>query len=183
MRSAKNSYFALQCQNCAPYRFPTTPSVSTACCLELGVGRPHWTNLNYHELLSSIRKDLAMRRKLNLTLILSLFTVSALSLTFSIGAQESSHNIERLWGPQYKATQRLRMPERHPFHHGGNSLLRLKHWNEVAIDASGLDHTPVAPGENRVFGEQLGPGRSSRAMAIVHIAIFRCGERDYRRFS
>src|SRR5437773_4640866 len=45
-------------------------------------------------------------------------------------------------------------------------------WNQIAIDATGLDHTPVAPGENRVFGEQLGPGRSSRAMAIVHIAIF-----------
>ena len=28
------------------------------------------------------------------------------------------------------------------------------------------------PDEARVFGEQLGPGRSSRAMAIVHIAIF-----------
>jgi hypothetical protein len=45
-------------------------------------------------------------------------------------------------------------------------------WNQIAIDASGLDHTPVASGEHRVFGEQLGPGRSSRAMAIVHIAIF-----------
>src|SRR2546430_10357702 len=48
----------------------------------------------------------------------------------------------------------------------------LHRWNVIAINASGLDHTPVAPGENRVFGEQLGPGRSSRAMAIVHIAIF-----------
>src|SRR5213080_4038976 len=45
-------------------------------------------------------------------------------------------------------------------------------WNQIAIDATGLDHTPVAPGENRVFGEQLGPGRASRAMAIVHIAMF-----------
>jgi hypothetical protein len=48
----------------------------------------------------------------------------------------------------------------------------IRRWNEIAIDASGLDHTPVSPGENRVFGEQLGPGRSSRAMAIVHIAMF-----------
>ena len=39
------------------------------------------------------------------------------------------------------------------------------------VDSSGLDHTPVAPGENRIFGQQLGPGRSARAMAIVHIAI------------
>ena len=48
----------------------------------------------------------------------------------------------------------------------------LHHWNRVAVDTSGLDHTPVAAGESRVFGEQLGPGRSSRAMAIVHIAIY-----------
>jgi hypothetical protein len=46
------------------------------------------------------------------------------------------------------------------------------HWNEVAINASGLDHTAVPPGDPRVFGEQIGPGRSARAMAIVHIAIF-----------
>jgi membrane-associated phospholipid phosphatase len=48
----------------------------------------------------------------------------------------------------------------------------VRHWNAVAIDASGLDHTPPAPGEQRVFGEALGPGRSSRALAIVHVAIF-----------
>jgi hypothetical protein len=46
------------------------------------------------------------------------------------------------------------------------------HWNEVAINASGYDHTPVAPGENRVFGEQVGPGRSARAIAIIQIAVF-----------
>jgi hypothetical protein len=48
----------------------------------------------------------------------------------------------------------------------------LHRWNQIAIDASGLDHTPVAAGEHRVFGEQLGPARASRAMAIVHIAMF-----------
>src|SRR5436190_24225915 len=67
------------------------------------------------------------------------------------------------------------------FHRGSNvpppvaptqGLDTLHRWNLIAINASGLDHTPVAPGENRVFGEQFGPGRASRAMAIVHIAIF-----------
>src|SRR6185295_16076541 len=48
----------------------------------------------------------------------------------------------------------------------------LVRWNGIAIDASGLDHTPVAPGENRVFGEQVGPCRAARAIAIVHIAMF-----------
>lgn len=48
----------------------------------------------------------------------------------------------------------------------------LLRWNRIAIDATGLDHTLPAPGESRIWGEQLGPGRSSRAMAIVHIAMF-----------
>lgn len=45
-------------------------------------------------------------------------------------------------------------------------------WNRIAIDASGLDHMAVQPGESRTFGHQLGPTRSSRATAIVHIAMF-----------
>lgn len=48
----------------------------------------------------------------------------------------------------------------------------MHYWNEVAYNASGLDHTSVAPGENRVFGEQLGHCRSSRALAIVQITVF-----------
>jgi len=55
---------------------------------------------------------------------------------------------------------------------GPTAELMVHHWNHVAIDASGLDHTPVQPGETRVFGEQFGPTKASRAMAIVHIAIF-----------
>src|SRR5256714_6552509 len=53
-----------------------------------------------------------------------------------------------------------------------NALDSIHRWNAIAINASGLDHTPVAAGEVRTFGEQLEPGRASRAMAIVHIAIF-----------
>src|SRR5687767_12067770 len=53
-----------------------------------------------------------------------------------------------------------------------DTTVRLRHWNNIAIDASGLDHTPVSAGEVRDFGEQLGPTRASRAMAIVHIAMF-----------
>jgi hypothetical protein len=53
-----------------------------------------------------------------------------------------------------------------------NALDFIHRWNAIAINASGLDHTPVGPGETRTFGEQLGPTRASRAMAIVHIAIF-----------
>lgn len=45
-------------------------------------------------------------------------------------------------------------------------------WNAVAIEATGVDHTPPDPGETRPMGENMGPGRASRAMAIVHIAMF-----------
>lgn len=44
-------------------------------------------------------------------------------------------------------------------------------WNRIAIDAAGLDHTGVRPNESRRYGEQIGPVRSARAMAIVHIAM------------
>ena len=50
-------------------------------------------------------------------------------------------------------------------------MAAVRRWNRIAIDASGLDHTPVRPGEQRVFGHQIGPGRSSRAMAITHVAM------------
>ena len=41
----------------------------------------------------------------------------------------------------------------------------VHHWNQIAIEDTGLDHTPVAPGEYRTFGEQLGIGTSTRLQA------------------
>ena len=95
----------------------------------------------------------------------------ALIITVSALAQEGGRG-NKIWGDRYTPGPQIQQPQRNSFRHGGNSLLRFRHWNEVAINASGLDHTPVAPGDPRLFGEQLGPGRSSRAMAIVHIAVF-----------
>ncbi len=49
-----------------------------------------------------------------------------------------------------------------------NPLLRTMagHWNHVAINASGFDHSALGA------KEQLGPVRAARAEAIVHVAIF-----------
>jgi hypothetical protein len=85
-------------------------------------------------------------------------------LTFAFG---TNHGFNDVFGPLFHAAPGI--PHPGGPRHGLDSLHR---WNVIAINASGLDHTPVAPGENRVFGEQLGPGRASRAMAIVHIAMF-----------
>ncbi|MEZ5980640.1 MAG: phosphatase PAP2 family protein [Planctomycetota bacterium] len=54
----------------------------------------------------------------------------------------------------------------------GVSKSAVLHWNQVAYDASGLDHTPEGQGPAHDFGDQLGPCRASRAMAIVHLAMF-----------
>src|SRR5881394_3665979 len=85
-------------------------------------------------------------------------------LTFAFG---TNHGFNEVFGPLFHPAPNV--PPLVGPRHGLDSLHR---WNVIAINASGLDHTPVAPGENRVFGEQLGPGRASRAMAIVHIAMF-----------
>jgi len=85
-------------------------------------------------------------------------------LTFASGLDE---RFQAAFGPLFQPAANV------PRNAGPKQGLESLHrWNVIAINASGLDHTPVAPGENRIFGEQLGPGRSSRAMAIVHIAMF-----------
>lgn len=94
----------------------------------------------------------------------------ALAFTFStFAAAPVSDGVREVFGPRYRAATKSsasakRVPQK--------GLDAVRRWNEIAINASGLDHTPVAIGENRVFGEQLGPCRAARAMAIVHIAMF-----------
>ena len=91
-----------------------------------------------------------------------LFVVASLSF-----AADRDRGFNQVFGPHFQpgdASQILAGPKK--------GLDELHRWNVIAIDASGLDHTPVPPGGHRVFGEQLGPGRSARAMAIVHIAMF-----------
>jgi hypothetical protein len=101
--------------------------------------------------------------------IVSIAAVLTLNLAASAGAGGFQGGVREALGPRFDASPRRHQASRH---RPGAGVDSVRDWNEIAINASGLDHTPVASGENRVFGEQLGPGRSSRAMAIVHIAIF-----------
>ena len=90
-----------------------------------------------------------------------------------ISAEGLRGGFDGAFGPQFHPDAGSARPDlKHHPRHGHDRASGVRHWNQVAIDASGLDHTPVAPGETRVFGEQLGPHRASRAMAIVHLAIF-----------
>jgi len=104
--------------------------------------------------------------------IVAVLTLVMTGLAAIAWSQEGFRSLQEVWGARYQATPKTPAPTSHTAHHSGNAADRVRHWNEIAINASGLDHTPVAADENRVFGEQFGPVRASRAMAIVHIAVF-----------
>ncbi len=98
----------------------------------------------------------------------SLFVILTLGCA---AAADAARSLNEVLGPSFKPSPEAQpLPDRpRRAHDAAEALLR---WNRIAVDASGLDHTPVAAGETRKYGEQLGPGRSSRAMAMVHIAMF-----------
>ena len=105
-------------------------------------------------------------------IVLSLVALS-FGLSVAVAGQGFRGGQREAFGDRFGTSPHMHKPQRR--HHGRNGndpADALRHWNEIALDANALDHTPVAPGEMRVFGEQLGPTRTSRALAIVHIAIF-----------
>ena len=106
--------------------------------------------------------------------VLVLFAVLfMLAPTQGLSAEGLRGGFDDAFGPRIHPNARQAPPDlTHRPRHGLDRASVVRHWNQIAIDASGLDHTPVAPGETRLFGEQLGPGRAARAMAIVHLAIF-----------
>src|SRR2546421_944793 len=96
------------------------------------------------------------------SILFLLFALSPLSF-----AANGDGGFSQLLGPRFQpgdASPILAGPKK--------GLDTLHRWNQISINASGLDHTPVTPGDPRHFGEQLGPARASRAVAIVHIAMF-----------
>lgn len=110
-------------------------------------------------------------------LIAAITVASFLVSSSAVWAGGSTGGIGDMFGPRFGADPQHAPrtpidPRRRP-RSVADAAGSVQHWNQIAIDASGLDHTPIAPGENRAkFAEQLGPGRSSRAMAIVHLAMF-----------
>lgn len=92
------------------------------------------------------------------------------------GAGDDHHDA---WGSRYKLGPQLYEMLKNRQRQG---LSAARRWNEIALDANALDHARVMP-------EQLGPLRTARAFAIVHIAIFDAlnaingGYRGYTRLS
>jgi membrane-associated phospholipid phosphatase len=98
---------------------------------------------------------------------LSLQLFSALVFCASLSAQDRGGGFRGAFGDRFMPSETAATKALNP--QGG--LDALHRWNHVAMDATALDHTPVKPGEDRTFGEQFGPGRASRATAIVNIAM------------
>jgi hypothetical protein len=87
-------------------------------------------------------------------------------------AARQGRSFDRWWGRHYEPRAIAAAARSAAYESPVDALERLHHWNHVAIDSSGLDHTPADQGPPHAFGDQIGPGRASRAMAIVHIAMF-----------
>ncbi len=104
--------------------------------------------------------------------ILTLFAVlSVLVPSPESFAEGLRGGFDEAFGPRIHPGAQLARPNvKHRPRHVLDRAVAVRDWNQIAIDASGLDHTPSDA--SHVFGHQLGPGRSSRAMAIVHLAIF-----------
>lgn len=102
-------------------------------------------------------------------LTLALLTLTLTGMAWANGFPGGVHDA---LGQRYDDAPRCDAPRSQRLQPGADSTSRLRYWHEIALNAVALDHTPVAPGKNRVFGEQFGPTRTSRALAIVHIAIF-----------
>jgi hypothetical protein len=125
----------------------------------------------------------------NWTLIVPSLVVFLLGLaapaSLSQQPAKRARDFNEALGPLFCAQPQAPAPLQLSRHRGDSPSDWVLRWNQIAMQANALDHTPVAEGESRTFGEQLGPGRTSRAFAIVHIAIFdavnaiECGYRSY----
>jgi hypothetical protein len=96
---------------------------------------------------------------------------SVLGWPHGASAQQAARSARDTLGPDFAARNTAARSRARP-NPSTDLTSAVQRWNRLAIDATGLDHTPPAAGETRVFAQQLGPGRSSRALAIAHLALY-----------
>src|SRR5436309_2795416 len=94
------------------------------------------------------QKDLRMiAKRIRRSSLLPLVLIPVLAVL--AWARGVSSGVGDAWGPFYKAPAQPRAASTYSPQQGTASTSWVRRWNEIAIDASGLDHTPVAPGEWR----------------------------------
>lgn len=110
------------------------------------------------------------------TLLISFYAATA-------SAQRHRPPGQRGVDPQYLTQSGTHeLPPRYLAPAGPNPAPRLAYWNERALSAIALDHTPPVVDGASPVAEQLGPTRSSRVLAIVHIAIYDAVNAIVRRY-
>jgi hypothetical protein len=106
----------------------------------------------------------------------SLCAAGLLVATVAAQAQLGSGPVPltEVFGPPYRPN-----PNAVPDHYrnrppaaAGDTKARLLYWNQAALNADQRDHAPVTPTSNLIYGEQGGPTHTSRAMAIVQLAVY-----------
>jgi len=108
-------------------------------------------------------------------LIIPVFAVIALSASALAWAGGFLGGLVDAWGTQYSyvaGPAALLLPYRPPPPVDGDAANSVRRWNQIALDANAIDHTPPESGETRIFGEQLGSARTARAFAVVDVARF-----------
>ena len=63
------------------------------------------------------------------------------------------NGVQDALGPLYRENPYAPRTVPRPSPHDPTMRGMVRHWNQIAIDAAGMDHTPVAPGDPRNFGE------------------------------
>lgn len=91
-------------------------------------------------------------------------------------------------GPRDTDPQYLTQPGTHelPLRYnapaGANAAARFAYWTNLAWQVVAIDHTPPMTAGIERDAEQLGPTRSSRALAMVHLAVFDAVNAICRRY-
>jgi hypothetical protein len=98
--------------------------------------------------------------------------VLCMSIAVIAGTPQATKDFGAAWGPRFGPAAQPAAATRDLAAASGSSTDMMVHWNHVSIDASGLDHKQPGPGDLHVFGQQLGPCRSARAIAIAQLAVF-----------
>ena len=106
---------------------------------------------------------------------LSLAAACFLPLSLALAAEpQSTATFDDAVGPALRPALEVADPTfRHPRPAHGDLRSFVLHWNEVAINASGLDHTPVAPDVGVASEAAFGPVGTSgtKSFVLPHIQL------------
>jgi membrane-associated phospholipid phosphatase len=82
--------------------------------------------------------------------------------------------LSEAFGPPYKPNPNARPDHYHnwPAAAANDTLGRLMYWHRASVEAVQRDHATITPTSYLIYGQQGGPTHSSRAMAIVQLAVY-----------